>query len=62
MLTQVLHGHEKGVDSVMFAHNGHDLVTASEAEGNACIWRCSSDFTTCEKLILHCDISRRVKW
>jgi len=57
LLLQVLRGHEKGVDSVMFAHNGHDLVTSSEDECNACIWRCSNEFSSIEKLVLHCDIS-----
>ena len=45
----------------MFAHNGHDLITASEAEGNACIWRCSPDFTDYKKMVLHCDISKRIR-
>ena len=31
--------------------------SAKNAEGNACIWRCSPDFSLCEKMILHCDIS-----
>lgn len=43
----------------MFAHNGHDLITASESEGNAFVWRSSPDFSTIKKVFtLHSDISK----
>ena len=57
MLVRQLHGHTKGVDTVLFAHNGHDLLTASEAEGNACIWRSANGFQDLTQTTLHCEIS-----
>ena len=57
MLVRVLRGHSKGVDTVMFSHNGQDLLTASEAEGNACIWHCGNDFKDCQPMVLNCEIS-----
>ena len=57
MLLRQLHGHTKGVDTVLFAHNGYDLLTASEAEGNACIWRSSNGFRDLKQTTLHCEIS-----
>ena len=57
LLVQTLRGHAKDVETVVFAHRSYDLVTASETEGNACLWRCSADFAVCEKTVLHGDIS-----
>ena len=61
MLVRQLHGHTKGVDTVLFAHNGRDLLTASEAEGNACIWRFSNGFKDCKQMTLHCEISESLE-
>ena len=59
LLVQTLRGHSEDVDTVIFAHRSYDLITASEEEGNACLWRCNEDFSVCEKTVLHCDISRK---
>lgn len=58
---QTLRGHAKDVETVIFAHRSYDLLTASEAERNACLWRCNGDFSVCEKTVLHCDISANTR-
>lgn len=54
---QTLREHTKGVDTVVFSHAGDAILTASEVEGNACVWSCSPDFAVCKPMVLHCDIS-----
>lgn len=58
LFVRILEGHEKGVNTVQFAHNSYDLLTASEDEGNVLIWRCRNEFMDCQSTTLHGELGR----